>query len=210
MEETKPVNQFNDERIRCALLDGVVYYSLTDVCEVFANTKITSREYWVKTRGRLAGRGFDVKPHIKKIRVPSKVRPSYFSETEAATYQVCQEVIDRFPKNRKLPRQLELKRIHPLTAMWLSHHGWHYEREVLMPEYGRADFIAYPLSGNKRPMIVECKNELGRDTGRSCAQVIDYCRQYNGFTPALAAPKTKISDLARNVAAYYGIFLIEL
>lgn len=103
---------------------------------------------------------------------------------------------------------MELKIVHPLTAQWLTDHGYTYEYEVKMPEYGRADFVA-KRSGEV--LIVECKEKLGNETGRCLAQVVDYCRQYGqGARPAIAASHRYISRKVPQICNYYDALLIEL
>lgn len=101
----------------------------------------------------------------------------------------------------------EINFMQPKTADWLTANGYSYEKEVDLPEYGRADFVAWKPDGSK--IVVECKFRAGKSFGRAAAQVLDYARQVNA--PAfIALPSTQISEYVRDVVRYFGINLISV
>jgi len=99
----------------------------------------------------------------------------------------------------------EINFVQPKTAEWLTANGYSYEREVDLPEYGRADFVAWKPDGVK--VVVECKFRAGKSFGKAAAQVLDYARQLNA--PAfIALPLIEISEYVKDVVGYYNINLI--
>jgi hypothetical protein len=104
---------------------------------------------------------------------------------------------------------MELELVQPLTAKWLTKHGYTYRREVKMPEYGRADFVA--KDSNDKILVVECKSKLDHRTRSYIMQLFGYCHQFDkNVLGALAAPKDEISDFARNLCAHYDVSLIPI
>jgi hypothetical protein len=104
---------------------------------------------------------------------------------------------------------MELELVQPLTAKWLTKHGYTYRREVKMLEYGRADFVA--KDSDNKILVVECKSKLDRRTRSYIMQLFGYCHQFDkNVLGALAAPEDEISDFARNLCVDYRISLIEL
>lgn len=96
----------------------------------------------------------------------------------------------------------ELEMLHPATATLLNERGYIYQREVKMPEYGRADFVVY--DGETVRYVVECKWDAGRNLGRYVAQVRDYVRQVGGIA-VIALPNRVIDERALDICAYYGV-----
>jgi hypothetical protein len=120
---------------------------------------------------------------------------------------------DSTSSSASLPRKsrptYEIRVIHPAFARWLEEHGFTYDYEVRMPEFGRADFVATHPDG--AIWVIECKASLQQSVGYACIQVIDYCMQLEcEAKPVLAAPQDTITPKAREIARRRGVQLIEL
>lgn len=102
----------------------------------------------------------------------------------------------------------ELNVVHPAVDKWLSDHGYTYQHEVNMPDYGRADFVAIHADGHM--LIVECK-PTGKRYGYAIMQVMDYRAQLNPDAEvAIAVPSHTMTHEAIDVCKRRGVLLIEV
>jgi len=103
--------------------------------------------------------------------------------------------------------QREIKHLHPLVANWLDSNGYVYKREVKMPEYGRADFVA--VDSNNCKLIIECKVEMKRHSRESILQLLGYCHQLGeNVRGAIATVDTNFTEHAINLCDFYDVDLI--
>lgn len=104
----------------------------------------------------------------------------------------------------------EMNDFHPLVMEWLRLNGYKYKHEARMKEYGKADLVA--TKRGELDLVIECKVECGRSFGRDAAQVLDYARQHKKHTgdcvACIAIPEHIQTELAQEIAAYYGIRLL--
>jgi len=104
--------------------------------------------------------------------------------------------------------QYELTVVHPAMEKWLIENGYTFEREVYMPDYGRADFVAtHPV---KPQLIVECKKDCKALT-RTITQASDYRQQFNKQARiVIGVPNHTITDKSIALCQKRHVTLIGL
>lgn len=99
----------------------------------------------------------------------------------------------------------ETKDFHPIVAEWLNEHGYEYEHEVQMPDYGRADFVAIHKE-DKHLLIVECK--VSGRVENIITQVSAYALQYDNALKAIAIPSSLLDEKAQRIATKYDVQIL--
>lgn len=112
------------------------------------------------------------------------------------------------PAPRWRTRVYERTIIHPAVAAILSGRGYEFRQEVIMPDYGRADFVGHDKNG--KCLIVEAK-AMCAEFGQAIMQVCDYRAQFDPDADvAIAVPAETIFQRARDVCIKRRIELIEV
>lgn len=98
----------------------------------------------------------------------------------------------------------EVRIIQPATAKFLSENGFSYDREVKMPTYGRADFVAQK---DGVTYIIECKDGADALKERSIRQLMGYVSQITGSRAVFAIDRELLSPTISDVCQRDGIYL---
>lgn len=102
----------------------------------------------------------------------------------------------------------EVRRIHPVAAVWLTDQGYQFEHEYQLPLRGRVDFYAW--HDTKPALLLDCKIDA-RKLRSSIRQVLDYRAQFDSpITPALAMPQREISETTIATCCEHNVMLVAL
>jgi hypothetical protein len=112
-----------DQSIRRTDHNGIVYFSLVDIMEQFADSKQDARKYWNDTKKRLHTDGFEVSEKIRQLKLTAPDGKQRL--TDCADGQTCLRIVQSIPSPKAEP-----------IRQWLAQLGYERLEEAANPSLG--------------------------------------------------------------------------